>query len=95
MTNNESMIEMIEITDMPDGSAKVTMDLDSEAQTMLMKQGLQYIIDEMKMQEEVVVMEPNEFTGEAKTWELTDDDRNALFHFGFINALKAGMGGQA
>jgi hypothetical protein len=88
---DENSIENIEVTDMPDGSAKITMDIDEDAQTALMKQGMQYLIDEMKMHDKVVVMEPNEFTGEAKTWELSDDDRNALFHFGFINALKLGM----
>ncbi len=88
---NENSIENIEVTDMPDGSAKITMDIDEDAQTSLMKQGMQYLIDEMKMHDKVVVMEPNEFTGEASTWELSDDDRNALFHFGFINALKLGL----
>jgi hypothetical protein len=88
---DENSIENIEVTDMPDGSAKITMDIDEDAQTALMKQGMQYLIDEMSMHDKVVVMEPNEFTGEAKTWELSDDDRNALFHFGFINALKLGM----
>jgi hypothetical protein len=81
----------IEVTDNDDGSANVTMDLDNETQTMLMKQGLQYLIDEMKMTDKVMVLSPNEFDGEASTWELSDDDRNALFHFGFINALKIGM----
>ncbi len=88
---NENSIENIEVTDMPDGSAKITMDIDEDAQTALMKQGMQYLIDEMSMHDKVVVMEPNEFTGEASTWELSDDDRNALFHFGFIYALKMGM----
>lgn len=91
MNEFENSIENIEVTDMPDGSAKVTMDIDEFAQKTLMKQGLQYLIDEMMMHDKVVVMEPNEFTGEAKNWELSDDDRNALFHFGFINALRLGL----
>jgi len=92
---NENSIENIEVTDNPDGSANITMDIDEFAQKALMKQGLQYLIDEMKLHDEILVLEPNEFTGEAKNWELSDDDRNALFHFGFIHALKMGMGNQS
>lgn len=87
----EESISNVEVTDMPDGSARVTMDIEPETQTMLMKEGLRYLIDEMKMTDKVVVMEPNEFTKDAKTWDLSDDDYNALFHFGFISALKNGM----
>lgn len=89
---NENSIENIEVTDMPDGSARVTMDIDPKAQKMLMKQGLEYLIKEMRMHDKIVVLEPNEFTKDAKTWELSDDDYNALFHFGFIDALKRGIG---
>jgi len=45
----------------------------------------------MSMTDKVLVTSPNEFTGEAATWELSDSDRNWLFHFGFINAIKLGM----
>jgi|LWDU01.1.fsa_nt_gi hypothetical protein len=90
----ENSIENVEVIDMPDGSAKITMDIEEDAQAAIMKQGMQYLIDEMKMHDKVVVMEPNEFTGEAKTWELSDDERNALFHFGFIHAVKLGMKGE-
>jgi hypothetical protein len=76
---------------MPDGSAKITMDIGEDAQVTIMKQGMQYLINEMKMHDKVVVMEPNEFTGAAKTWELSDDERNVLFHFGFIHAVKMGI----
>ena len=88
---SEENIFNIEVTDNDDGSANVTMDLDNEMQAMIMKQGLQYLIDEMKMTDKVMVLSPNEFEGEASTWELSDNDRNWLFHFGFINALKMGM----
>jgi hypothetical protein len=81
----------IEVTDNPDGSANITMDISEDAQVMLMKGGLQYLIDEMGATDKVMVLSPNEFTGEAKTWELSDEDRNWLFHFGFINAIKLGM----
>ena len=90
---SEDEITNLEVTDMPDGSAKVTMDITPEMTRTLMKQGLEYLIDEMKVNDKVVVMEPNEFTKDAKTWELSDDEYNALFHFGFINALKLGMDG--
>jgi len=84
----EEKISNIEVVDNPDGSANVTMDLDEDVQVMLMKQGLQYL---MSMTDKVLVTSPNEFTGEAATWELSDSDRNWLFHFGFINAIKLGM----
>ena len=90
---SEDEITNLEVTDMPDGSAKVTMDLTPETQRILMKQGLEYLIEEMKVKDEVVVMEPNDFSEEAKTWELSDAEYNALFHFGFISALKIGMDG--
>jgi len=87
----ENSIENIEVTDMPDGTAKVTMDITPELQQLLMKQGLNYLIKEMKMSDDVKVLEPNDFSGETKTWELSDDEANALFHFGFIDAIKIGM----
>jgi hypothetical protein len=67
------------------------MDISDEIQVMLMKSGLQYLIDEMGATDKVKVLSPNEFVGEASTWELSDEDRNWLFHFGFINAIKLGM----
>jgi hypothetical protein len=85
----------VEVIDMPDGSARITMDIEEEAQALIMKQGLRYIIAEMKRNDNVVVVEPNEFAGVAKTWELSDDERNVLFHFGFIHAVKKGMKGEA
>jgi len=89
---DENSIENVEVKDNPDGSASVTMDITPEAQQALMKQGLQYLIEEMKMADKVIALEANEFSGNTKTWELSDDDANALFHFGFIKALKMGMG---
>jgi len=87
----EDQVSNLEVTDNPDGSANITMDISEEAQVMLMKGGLQYLIDEMAMTDKVIVLSPNEFSGEAKTWELTDENRNWLFHFGFIDALKRGL----
>lgn len=88
---DESLVSNIEVKDNHDGSANVTMDIDPRAQSLLIKQGLQYLIEEMKLNDKVVVLAPNEFSGEAKTWELSDNDANALLHFGFIQAIKLGM----
>lgn len=85
----ESMIT--EVIDHEDGSATIMMDLDEETQGMLIKQGLQYIIDEMRNTDKVKVLDANEFSDTNKTYELTDEDANALFHFGFLYAIKAGM----
>lgn len=90
---NEESIANVEVTDMPDGSARVTMDIDASAQKALIKQGLEYLIKEMRMQDKIMVMEPNEFLPNVKTWDLSDDDANALFHFGFIDAIKRGLEG--
>jgi len=89
--DDEALISNVEVKDNPDGSANVTMDIDPEAQSLLIKQGLQYLIEEMKLNDKVVVLAPNEFSGKAKTWELSDNDANALLHFGFIQAIKLGM----
>lgn len=90
--SEKMMIENIVVTDMPDGSARVTMDIEPETQKELMKEGLRYLIKEMKMHDKVVVVEPNDFTKDATTWDLSDDEYNYLFHFGFISAIKNGMG---
>jgi len=87
----EDSIKNIEVIDQPDGSAKVMMDITPDTQQALIKQGLEYIIEEMRLSDNIKVLEPNNFDGETKTWELSDDEANALFHFGFISALKLGM----
>ena len=85
------MINDIEVIDMPDGSTKVSMDIEPEMQKMFMKHGLKYIIKEMKMHEKIKDMDVNEFSEDVKTWDLSDDEYNALFHFGFISAIKNAM----
>jgi hypothetical protein len=87
----EDAISNVEIKDMPDGSGILTMDMSDEMQLRLMKQGLQYMIDEMRIQDKIEILEPNAFSKEAKTWELSDDDFNVMFHFGVIAALKMAM----
>ena len=87
----EDDISNMEIVDLPDGSGILTMDMSDEMQVRLMKQGLQYMIDEMRLHDKVEVLEPNEFSAAARTWELSDDDFNVLLHFGVIAALKSAM----
>ena len=82
-----------DVVDHEDGSATITMDLDEETQGILIKQGLQYLIDEMKVTDNIKVLDANEFSEGTKTHNLTDDEANALFHFGFLYAIKAGMKG--
>jgi len=88
---NEESISIDEFIENEDGSATLKMDIDAETQSILIKQGLEYLIKEMKMHDKVKVVEPNEIFSDCKTWELSNDDANALFHFGFIGAIKSGM----
>ena len=81
-------ISNIELTDMPDGSATLTMDIDPEATLQLIKQGLRYMSSEIRMHDKLEIIAPNTFSKEARTWELSDDDLNIMFHCGVISALK-------
>ena len=49
--------------------------------------------DDGSSTDKVRVVDDNEFSKETKTHELSDDEANALFHFGFLYAIKAGMEG--
>ena len=91
IAEEEEAISNVEIVDMPDGSGKLTMDMSDEMQLRLMKQGLQYMIDEMRLHDKIEILEPNTFSEAARTWELSDDDFNVMFHFGVIAALKMAM----
>ena len=88
----EQEIEIEEVIDHEDGSATVRMDISERVQRLINKQGLEYLIKEMRMHDKIEVLEANSFTSDAKTWELSDEELNALFHFGFIAAIRAGMG---
>ena len=92
---NEEKIRNVDVVENDDGSSTIRMDLDEETQSILIKQGLQYLIDEMRVTDKVTVADDNEFSKETKTHNLTDDEANALFHFGFIYAINAGMKGLA
>jgi len=89
--NDTSEVTINEFIEHEDGSATIKMEIASELQQAIFKGGLEYLIREMKMQDKVKVLAPNEFSGEAKKWEITDEEYNALFHFGFIDAIKRGM----
>ena len=90
---NEDAISINDVVEHDDGSSTIRMDLDEETQGILIKQGLQYLIDEMKVTDNIKVLDANEFSEGTKTHNLTDDEANALFHFGFLYAIKAGMKG--
>ena len=90
---NEESINIDDVVEHDDGSSTIRMDLDEDVQGMLIKQGLQYLIDEMRVTDKVTVADGNEFSKETKTHQLSNDEANALFHFGFIYAIKAGMKG--
>ena len=90
---DEESINIDEVVEHEDGSSTIKMDLDEETQSILIKQGLQYIIDEMRATDKVTVLDANEFSEGTKTHKLSDDEANALFHFGFLYAIKAGMEG--
>ena len=88
---DEESINIDEVVEHEDGSSTIKMDLDEDVQGMLIKQGLQYLIDEMRATDTVTVLDANEFSEGTKTHKLSDDEANALFHFGFLYAIKAGM----
>lgn len=81
-----------EIIENPDGSAKVVMNMSTESQRLLMKEGLKYLIEEMKMTDKVGVFEPPaEFSSEVKTIEMTDEEAQFLLETSVRNALTRGM----
>ena len=89
----EEAISINDVVEHDDGSSTITMNLDEHTQGILIKQGLQYLIDEMRVTDKVRVVDDNEFSKETKTHQLSNDEANALFHFGFIYAIEAGMKG--
>jgi len=84
-------IEVLDIVDQPDGSAIMTMDVEPEQVNAFVKTGLNYMIKQMRLQDDVQCVEPNTFENSTRTIELTDDELNALFHFGVISAIQRGM----
>ena len=90
----EERLKTVDVKDNPDGSANVTMDMSIEDQGRLIRQGLTYIIKEMKISEDLS-LEPNTFDEHVMELDLSVAETNALFHFGFISALKMGMRNQS
>jgi len=84
-------IEVIDIIDQPDGSAIMTMDVEPGQVNAFVKTGLNYMIKQMRLQDDVQCVEPNTFENSTRTIELTDDELNTLFQFGVISALKRGI----
>jgi len=84
-------IEVIDMVDQPDGSTIMTMDVEPGQVNAFVKTGLNYLIKQMQLQDDVQCVEPNTFENSTRTIELTDDELNALFQFGVISALKRGI----
>lgn len=86
------MIDMkvLDLIDMADGSAMMTMDIEPEQIRSFVHTGLRHLI----AQREVDDISPNTFEESTRTLELSDDELNVLFHFGVISALKRGMQGE-
>jgi len=80
-------IEVLDMIDMPDGSALMNMDVEPEQVRAFAHTGLSYIIEQLGLQEGTV--SPNTF--DDRTIELTNEELNVLFHFGVISALKRGI----
>jgi len=84
-------VHINKFTENLDGSATVTMDLDPEVNVEMMKAGLKYLINEMRLKDKIEVLEPNDFDIDSINWEISNEEANALFHFGFISALSSGI----
>ena len=88
-------IEVLDIVDQPDGSAIMNMDVEPEQIQAFAHTGLRYLIEQMLVHDDVSELSPNTFTEAIRnSMVLTDEELNALFHFGVISALKRGMRGE-
>lgn len=83
--------EVIDVVDLPDGSAELNMDMEPEQICAFAHTGLKYLIEQMRVHDKVSELSPNTFSEEVRTMELSDEALNALFHFGVIDALKRGI----
>ena len=85
-------IEVIDIVDQPDGSAIMNMDVEPEQIQAFAHTGLRYLIEQMLVHDDVSELSPNTFAEATRnSMVLTDEELNALFHFGVISALKRGI----
>ena len=96
MMAEESIMGVDEITNMQthsleDGSMTLTMDISSKNQFRLIDRGMQYIVDAMIINDQLLVDETNEFNESTRTITLTNEMANVLFHFGCISGLKKGI----
>ena len=84
-------IEVLDIEDLPDGSAMMTMDIEPEQIRSFVHTGLRYLIEQMELHDDMPELPPNTFDKGTRTMELTDEEFNVLFHFGVISAIQRGM----
>lgn len=85
-------IDILEVKERDDGSADVEFVADDKIVQMFIRQGLDVLINTDKKVAEVLPPEGREFSEEAKTWELTDEQAQYLLQTGFIDALRKGLG---
>jgi hypothetical protein len=81
-----------EIVENEDGTATIKMTMTDDVQNTLIRSGYQDLIEEMKMQDKVGVFEPPaNFSIEAKTIEMSDEEAQMLLELSVRNALTRGM----
>ena len=85
------MSEAIEILDQSDGSAIMTMDVGPRQVKSFIKSGLDYVIEQMRVNDGLVHLSVNEFSKSPIEIYLSPEEANALFHFGVIGALRSGL----
>ena len=83
------MSEAIEILDQTDGSAIMTMDVEPKQVKSFITSGLDYVIEQMRINDELEHMSVNEFGESPIEISLSPQEANALFHFGVIGALRS------
>ena len=87
-------IEVLDIEDQPDGSAILTMDVEPGQVSAFAHAGIRYLIEQVRLQDEMSEILPNTFEESAFTIKLTNEELNALFQFGIISAFKRGIAGE-
>jgi len=91
MNKPDNGITVLEIVDQADGSGIMNMDIEEKEITSFVQSGLDYVLTQMQVHDEIVQFEANTFAKRTRTVELTDEELNILFHFGVIGAIRRGM----
>jgi len=81
----------VEITDQLDGSALMTMDVEPKQMKSFINAGLDYVIEQMRINDGLGHLSVNDFGKTKMEIDLSPEEANALFHFGVISALRRGM----